>query len=301
MAVVQGNAALASDYNTLRTEVNKWFRDPNPSMTFGDGDQTYGWGGDAVSAVSQGQLMTALSMNGLIDRVNIGEDICNVVSGQLSQIVAGNAMTAAEFNAIETKSDLITTYRLNIEAAELSISGGGSSVRSTNWGAGLRIYARFGWTFSDFAHARYFFNSGGALTMSGNITGYSTGTGWDGAGINGILNAAGTITMNYTTTTQSGSGGTPQSIGYYDLTTSWQSIFKQNGTGAYSDADLEIWAIRDAAGSFFEFWYELTPGPSRDVDGTTTATAQQRKLINQSSGAVSLAITAPTYSLVQGF
>jgi len=301
MAVVQGNKALASDYNTLRTEINKWFRDPNPSMTFNDAQQTWGWGGDAVSAVSQGQLMTATQMNALIDRCNIGEDICNSVSGQLSQIVTGNLLTAAEFNAIESKSDLIDTNRLDIEAAEMSISGGGSTVRNTNWGAGQRIYARFGWTFTSFAKARYFFNSGGAVTMSANITGYSTGAGWDGQGINGILNDAGTITMNYTTTTQSGSGGSPVSKGYYDLTTSWQSIFQQSGTGAYTDADLEIWAIRNATGTFFEFWYELTPGSGRDVDGTTTATTQYRKLNNQSSGAASLTITAPTYSLVKGF
>ena len=223
MAVVQGNPALASDFNTLRGEVNDWFYDPNPSMTFGDGQQSYGWGGAAAAAVVQGNPMQASEMNTLIDRVNIGEDICNSVSGQLSQIVAGDQMTAAEFNAIETKSDLIDTNRLDIEAAELSLAAGGSSAKSTTWSA--MIDCQFSYTFADFAHARYFFNSGGAFNITASISGYSTGTGWDGAGFNEIFTTMGTILMNHTQTTQSGSGGTPTSIGFYDLTHSFHKSY----------------------------------------------------------------------------
>jgi len=295
MAVVQGNAALASDFNTLRGEINDWFRDPNPSMTFGDGQQTYGWGGDAASAVSQGQLMTALSMNSLIDRVNIGEDICNNVAGQLSQIVAGNQMTAAEFNAIESKSDLIATNRLDIEAAELGLQAGGSSVRSTTWSSA--IDCEFSYTFANFAKARYFFNSGGAFNISASITGYSTGTGWDGAGFNQIFTNMGTIWMDYTQTTQTGSGGTPSSIGYYDLTTSNQLIFQQTGTGAYSDAYFQIFGRRNSTGSIVYLLCGLTPGAGRSVNGTTSIFTQKRKLINQASGAESLTIDTPTYAL----
>ena len=298
MAVVQGNAALASDFNTLRGEVNDWFFDPNASMTFGDGQQTLGWGGSAAAVGVAGTLMTAAEMNTLIDRCNIGEDICNVVTGQLSQIVAGNPMTAAEFNAIETKSDLINTNRLDIEAAEMSLAAGGSSVRSTTWAAAIDCTFRY--TFADFAHARYFFNSGGAFNLSAAITGYSTGTGWDGAGFNEIFTTMGTILMNYTQTTQSGSSGTPTSIGYYDLTTGYQTIFSQTGSGAYTDATLVIAARYGSSGAYVEIRVTLTPGAGRSVDGTTTITTQKRKLINQTSGAASLTITTPSYSLVDG-
>jgi len=296
MAVVQGNAALASDYNTLRGEINDWFRDPNPSMTFGDGQQTYGWGGDAASAVSQGQAMTAAQMNALIDRCNIGEDICNSVSGQLSQIVAGNPMTAAEFNAIETKSDLIDTNRLDIEAAELSLATGGNTARSTTWSSA--VLCTFRYTFASFAKARYFFNSGGAFNISATISGYSTGTGWDGAGFNQIFTNMGTILMNYTQTTESGSGGTPTAIGYYDLTTGYQNIYTATGTGAYSDATLALAARYGSSGAYVELRLTLTPGAGRSVNGTTTITTQKRKLDNQSSGAVSLVIDTPSYSLI---
>ena len=298
MAVIQGNAALASDFNTLRGEVNDWFFDPNASMTFGDGQQTYGWGGSAAATVSVGESMAIAKMNALIDRCNIGEDICNVVTGQLSQIVAGNVLTAAEFNAIETKSDLIDTNRLDIEAAELSLAAGGSSVRSTTWAAAIDCTFRY--TFASFAAARYFFNSGGAFNISATITGYSTGTGWDGAGFNEIFTTMGTILMNYTQTTQSGASGTPTAIGYYDLTTGYQTIFSQTGSGAYSDATLVISARYGSSGAYVEILVTLTPGAGRSVDGTTTITTQKRKLIDQTSGLVSLTITTPSYSLIDG-
>jgi len=296
MAVVQGNAALASDFNTLRGEVNRWFADNYAgSISFGNGNQTYGWGGAAAAAVGQGNAMTAAQMNTLIDRCNIGEDIVALVIGTLPNIVAGNAMTAAEFNAIESKSDILTTNRLGMEGTELSLGNGGNSVRSVTWGAGIDCIFRY--TFTSFDKARYFFNSGGAFSIHAIITGYSTGTGWDGAGFNEIFTTMGTIIMDYTNTIQSGSGGTPTSIGYYDLTTSWQLIFSQTGTGAYTDALCNVYAKRNASGSYIEVAVGLIPGAGRSVNGTTTVTTQRRKLDNQSSGAASLTITAPTYSL----
>jgi hypothetical protein len=296
MAVVQGNKALASDYNTLRTEVNRWFADNYAgSISFGNSNQTYGWGGSAVPAVNQGDAMLASQMNALIDRCNIGEDICNSVSGQLSQIVAGNNILASEFNAIETKSDSITTNRLSIESAELSIGTAGNIQRSTTWSAAINCTVRY--TFTSFDKARYFFNAGGAIMTYGSISGYSTGTGWDGAGFNQIFTNLGTVSMNYTQTTQTGSGGTPSVIGYYDLTTSFANIFIQTGTGAYSDAVLTVAARRSSSGNWVEMRVTLTPGAGRSVNGTTVITSQRRLLNGQSSGAASLTITAPTYSV----
>ena len=298
MAVVQGNAALASDFNTLKDEVNKWFGDSNPSMVFGAGDQTHGWGGTNAAAVVQGNLMQASEMNTLMDRVNIGADIVNTVGGSIGNVSAGANIVASIFNSVETFSDALSTGRLDIEAAELSLAAGGNSVRSTTWSAAINCTFRY--TFASFAKARYFFNSGGAFNITGAITGYSTGTGWDGAGFNEIFTNMGTILMNYTQTTESGSGGTPTAVGYYDLTTSYVNIYTATGTGAYTDATLAIAARRSASGNYVEIRITLTPGAGRSVNGTTTITTQKRKLINQSSGAASLAITTPTYSLIDG-
>ena len=124
--------------------------------------------------------------------------------------------------------------------------------------------------------------------------------GWDGAGFNEIFTNMGTILMNYTETTESGSGGTPYAIGYYDLTTGFVNIYTATGTGAYTDATLAIAARYGSSGAWVEIRVTLTPGAGRSVNGTTTMTTQQRKLNNQTSGAASLTITAPSYSLIDG-
>ncbi len=301
MAVVQGNAALASDYNTLRGEVNRWFADNYAgSISFGNGNQSYGWGGSAVSSVSAGVTnMLASQMNSLVDRCNLGEGICSNVFGTLPQVVSGTGLpTALEFNNIESKSDSITTDRLNMQANKMSLTTGGSSVRSTTWSSAINCTFRY--TFASFDKARYFFNSGGALTILGSITGYSTGAGWDGEGFDGIFSGMGSIFMNHTETTQSGAGGTPTSIGYYDLTTSYETIFTQLGSGsyAYTDVGMLIEARYGSSGAYVELRVTLTPGLGRSVNGTTTITTQRRKLATQYSGGASLTITAPTYSLI---
>lgn len=300
MVVVQGNTALASEFNTLRGEVNRWFADNYAgSISFGNVNQSYGWGGSAATLVVKGDLMDPDNINPLVDRCNIGQDVVNSVSGNLSQIVVGALITAFEFNTIESKSDLITTNRLDIESAELSLVAGGSSSRSTNWGSAA-IDCTFRYTFASFDKARYFFNSGGAFNISGTISGYSTGAAWDGEGFNEIFTNMGTVLMNYTQTTQSGSGGTPTNIGYYDLTAAYQTIFSQTGAGVYSDATLVIEARYGSSGAYIEIRITLTPGAGRSVDGTTIITTQYRKLDNQSSGSASLTVSVPTFSLVDG-
>lgn len=300
MVVVQGNTALASEFNTLRGEVNRWFADNYVgTLSFGDPNQDYGWGGSAAGSTIQGNLIEASLMNPLVDRCNIGEDVVNVVSGALPQLVPGDVVLASEFNVVESKSDLITTNRLDIEALELSLTAGGSSSRATDWGSAA-VDCTFRYTFASFDKARYFFNSGGAFNISATIAGYTAGTGYDGEGFNEIFTTMGTILMNYTQTTQSGSGGTPTSLGYYDLSTSYQTVFSQTGSGAYTDATLVIEARYGSSGAYIEIRITLTPGSGRTVDGTTTITTQYRKLDNQSSGAASLTITAPTFALADG-
>ncbi len=297
MSVIQGFEAFASEFNTLQTKINKWFADNYPSISFGDSNQIFGWGGDDSTAVVSGSIMLASDMNSLIDQCNIGQIVVNNVSGVLPQIVADvDDILASQYNNIESKSDLINIYKLDIEPSELSLSSQISSIRATSYSTAINC--TFKHAFSNFNKSRYFWNSGGAIQILGTITGYSTGTGYDGAGINEILTTMGTVTMNYTETIQSGTGGTPTNIGFYDLTTSYQTIFTQTGTGVYSDAILLIESRIDAIGSYVETRVTITPESGKTVDGTTTIFNQFRKLDNQSSGTKTLVITAPTPSKV---
>jgi len=299
MAVTSGTTALLSEHTTLRTNVNLIFADNYPSITYGGANQVFGWGGAAASAAAG--VIDASEMNPLVDRLNVGKDVLSTVSGTLSQIAAATKIDASDYNTIDTRANLITAQRNNIDAAETSVSGTGSSVRSTTWSAAIYYQWRYTWT--NFAAARYFWNSGGQMRALGTITGYSTGTGWDGQGINQILTNCGTLIFDRTSTSQTGSGGSlATTTGFYDLPgTGWVLICTQTGTGVYTDAKLEVWVRRSATGNWAEFYYKLTPGAGRSVNGTTTGYSQFRKLDNQSSGAASLSITAPTYSLQHAF
>jgi len=296
MTVSIGNIIYASDYNTLRSEVNQWFGDPNPSMTFGNGSQSQGWGGSMDAVVNIGNDIEAAHYNSLADRCNIGEDIVNGVSGIVPQVVVGTDIEAADHNAIETKSDSIFTNRNNIEALELELLAGGSTARSALYSTSVACI--FTYTFSSFAQARYFFNSGGALNISGIITGYTFGWGYDGEGVDQALTTMGTVTMDYTSTT---GGGTPAaSVGFYDLTATFQTINTATGVGAYTNTIVVVSAQYRSGGAIVDLALTIFPDPApRTVDGTTTITTGFRKLYDQSSGGASLLVTSPVYSLTQ--
>lgn len=302
MAVLIGDVAQASAYNTLKSGINLWFGDSDPSMVFGAVNQTYGWGGTVPVNILTGELIEAVEYNPLIDICNLGTGIITSVSGDLSQVANPGLISASEYNNVETKSSSLSSGRFNIDSGELSLHAGTSDARTTNWSAAINCVFRY--SFSNFAEARYFFNSGGALNISGTITGYSEGAGWDGAGFNGIFTNMGTVTMDYTQTTQSGIGGTTTAIGYYDLTTAWQQIFSMDGavspyvyTYPYQDTYLNIYARYQGLGALVDIYVILTPGVGRTVDGTTTITSQYRKLDDQTSGSQSLSITAPSASV----
>jgi len=297
MAVVSGTTALKTQFSTLKDEVNRWFADNYAgTLSFGDGNQTYGWGGNEASDVFAGQRMESGAMNGLINRCNIGVEIVSSVSGLLTEISGGDIALASVFNAIESKSDLLTTGRLTIDAAETSILSGGSSVRSTNWSSAVDCTFRY--TFTDFDEARYFFNSGGSLSILGSISGYSTSFGFGGQSMNQIFNVMGTISMNHTETTQSGSGGFPSATGYYDLTTSFVSIFSQSGGAPYGTASITVQARRSSSGDWVELKVTLIPPGGDTIDGTTTITTNFTKLNSKALGTAALIITSPTYSLI---
>jgi hypothetical protein len=296
MAVSQGNKALASEFVTLNQAVSEWFGDNHSSVTFGDSNQDRGWGGTDVSDVITGDDMLVTEMNELIDRCNIGVNICSGVSGSLSYITVGSDILATDYNTIETKSSSILAGRLAIDPTELSLSLGTSTQKTTSWGT--TISAVFSLTFSTFAEARHFWNSGGAAVINGSISGYSTGAGYDGAGIDDILTNMGSVTVDYNSTAQSGSGASITSLGYYDTTTGYQQVLQQNGTGAYSNAYGRVNIARNATGTIFYIQCSLTPEAGRTVDGTTQLNCYYRKLDNQSSGTAALTITAPALALV---
>jgi hypothetical protein len=182
----------------------------------------------------------------------------------------------------------IVPFINNIEASEMSISSGIQNSRTSVWAASVDNIIRF--TFSDFNHSRYFWNSGGALSISFGAAGGSTP---NYTNFVTLFASMGTVTFDYQSTAQSGTGGIVSSgIGFYDLTTSWQQVFQQSiggpyGYGYYSvTQQITLYARRSASGNYVEIQTVLDDLDIGSVDGVITA---------------SLSITAPATSVQNTF
>jgi len=226
----------------------------------------------------------------------------------------GVAVTAHEQDAPSSNAydfqNLIASLdanRFNYQIGNMTLTNSAASTtRSTTWGGGTGgITAEFSVTFASEDAARYFFNTGGeirlALAHPSTLT--SRDTSWNTILSNLVLafraNAASKITGAY---------GTAQAIGYYQLTTAYQTIL--NGTnssiGAYTVNDFTISAravsitgLNGAKGSVVYFRVQLvdeqTNAFSDIVQSGTIATLSHLRATSTYS------LPSPTSSIVTSF
>lgn len=294
MSVNIGDPVQASDYNTLSNLIDDWFG--AASLSWGDPMQTYGWGGSNMPSVNIGDPITAAGFNEMFDRINIAAAIVDSTASTLSRVTAGDIIRASHYNNIETQESIIRVARNTIKASEKSIHAGTTDTRTTSWSATITSTIRF--DFDSMDNARYFFNSGGQLLLTLSLSGGSTGNALNWAT---LFSTLGTLSFSLDDTDISGSGGMASAIGYYDLTTGDQMILLASGTGAYTANNLTVEATRSADARYIELIVKLYDDHAGSVDGTTTLTAQYKKLDDQSSGSETLVINSPLVSVEDTF
>tara|TARA_Y100000361_G_C11117092_1_gene321021 strand:- start:506 stop:1183 length:678 start_codon:yes stop_codon:yes gene_type:complete len=137
--------------------------------------------------------------------------------------------------------------RFGIPSSSLTTDAADASTRTSGWGSSgtPEITHEFTMTFSNEAHARGFFNSGGEVlftaSRSGGTSGSSAGTiGSQNANWTSLLSAMGTLTFNLNNLTSSGSTGTSAAKGFYELTTSYVQMYIKYGSGAYASNYYKI-------------------------------------------------------------
>jgi hypothetical protein len=136
---------------------------------------------------------------------------------------------------------LLDTNRLNYQFGNMALaSSAASTTRGTTWDS--FIQAGFSIDYDSENAARYFFNTGGELRIAfaHPSTASSQDTDWHNMLDN--LN----IAFRAHSTAKLTGNGTGSSIGYYELTTSWQAVYTVNGTGAYSANSLVVYARADS-------------------------------------------------------
>lgn len=311
--VAVGDLITAAQYNTLQSRI---------ATILGTGSGQNGYGQTlSSSTVSAAAIIQAAEMDNLLvdmnaartHQVGSGTGLSNLDVGDIIGADASGADTTAGFNDYLDAMTTIEGAKFTIAGTQSDVEAATSSQRTSNWGAvgDISITHEFTVTFDDADHRRHFFNSGGEIRFSANISGQSGAKSNDWAT---MLSNAGTISMGYTATTTTGTG-TAAAIGNFDLNTGYQEIFSKSGTGNYAENEFTIQAkanstsqlqflvtFRDAdlgdqvlPGSNPGSDGIIVPGPAEDeaVNGTITSTVQQLRAIGSN-----VEVASPSYSNV---
>jgi hypothetical protein len=241
----------------------------------GYGDRGYGETSPNLTAVAAGNTITStqwVNLRSTINNLAAQQGTATTLLPTATVLASGATITShrtADGNAYDLPAmlALVDANRLTAAVANMTVtSSAASSTRATTWGAGISsITCTFNVTFADENSARYFFNSGGGIriALSHPDTTTPQNSSW-----NTILSNFNASFNANATTKLTGTYGNPQAIGYYQLTTAFQTIVDGTnapGTGAYSVNDFIIQAratvitgLNGAKGSVLEFKVTLT-------------------------------------------
>lgn len=224
-----GDIITAARYNNLQSRVAT-------IMGSGSGDDGYG---QALSSsqVAAAEVVTATHMSLLFDDLSAGrKHQTNVAPSEIALIVStdviedSNSTNKKGVAQFENLTTTLENEKFLIEANQGTAEAGIQAQRTTEWDGQLDHTVNV--TFTDGDHARHYFNAGGEVRFSANIS----PVGSEAKTINWatILANMQTVKFNYTSTTATGSG-TGSAIGYHDVTTSYQAVFDKAGSGQYTE------------------------------------------------------------------
>lgn len=247
MSAGQGQLIQYTDYNSIRTVVDSVM-----------GTGSTGYGQTLVSSdVSQGATITAVQW------LNLRTDMQKARQHQIGSAVGSSSATDGRNLVIPTSGLTITealraqfstfataidTNRRTIDTdavgGQFSAEGLVTGTRSSSWNGTLTNTVTI--TFSDANHPRYYFNAGGKIRVSANITtGTSKNNTW-----NTMFTQMGEFVMDYTSTTYTGSSATGSALGWDDLTTSNQLIGQKSApSGSYAENRYYIYARKSVDGT----------------------------------------------------
>ena len=281
MTYTAGSSIQAADFNTFANSagyMNELIADlhsgattlPNAGLGYGQTPLATVTALDNVAFTNWNLLYTAIR--------NVGTHQGTSVVPPLpaSGPIATDVISA--YNGPPTLSTLIGTLQTN----RFVIAPGQTALNtSTNVQPGATPWTNtltfnYSVDFGSWNNARYFFNSGGKITLGGAYSPIVTveDTMW-----NNMLVAMSPLVFDYTSTTpNSGSGGT--AIGFYGLTTAYQTIYTKihGGGGYYSASYMQVQAkLANIAGTngilnFTILLADEEVGIKEPKNGTTTYT-----------------------------
>lgn len=237
MSYEKGGIILAADLDGFLTTTNN---------VYGVGSSDRGYGQTAITqgSISAGSPILSTQWENLLSMIVVCANQQGTSTSTLppsSVFDAGQPVIAEEqappsSRPYEMANNItaIDTNRLNVSDTSLSVTTNVWTVtRASTWTTSITAEVSVIWDSEN--SARYYFNSGGQIRLHGAQPGSSPAdehwntTLTSGVGLVQFL-------VHSTTNTGSISGGT--SLGYFELTDSYQTIYYANsGGGSYYDAD----------------------------------------------------------------
>jgi hypothetical protein len=219
------------------------------------GSGTYGYGQDAasISTVSAAGTITATQWAGLVNSIN---KVLGHQGGAAAQLASGSSIgitagaTIAAFANVSTAVTTIGTNRLTFNSTRGTLVTGANFDATFSTSTFTRTITV---TFASADQARYFFNAGGRFSLVFTPSGLTDNA--KETSYNDLMTAIGTLHLDAETSTRTGTGETITTnglaIGYWDLTTSNQTILKLTSDNAnYTANTLEVlMRVAGAAGS----------------------------------------------------
>lgn len=259
MAYTSGGTIQALDYNLLTwggNSTGSYTSTPsNLAYVWGVGNGQFGYGQDVtpISAVTGGTTVSATQWSGLVYTLNRalghqGGSAAQLGSGANIGIVAG--ATIAAFANVSTAVGTVNTNKLNFNSTRGATTTGANKDATFSTSSFTQTITV---TFASADQARYFFNLGGRLSLVFSPSGLTDNS--KEQSYTDLMNAIGTLHLDQLTSTRTGSGETTTTnglaIGYWDLTTSNQTILKLTSDNAnYTGNTLEVFMrVAGAAGS----------------------------------------------------
>lgn len=302
MAVVTGNSIRADEYNGLQSRIAKVLGSPIIPDPFTDTTQAFGYGQtvrssqvtsitDSVTAEQVEDLRldmekayrhindTDLPMGSFAQGDIIGADKSGTdITFEFDEESEVTTRTFEDEDTSKGFNDFYT-YMTDIESNRFTMAVGQedpgdiiASSRTNSWSY-TSVDAQALYDFGSASAARAFFNAGGKITFEGS-TNLAEGSadsqarneGWDD-----MLTNVGLVRFGYNFTDVTGSTNgvdTTPSIGYYELTTSYQQVFRKNAdAGVYENSYWTIQARSEGSGRYIRFLITLRDdGPEGDPD-----------------------------------
>jgi len=256
---VAGELIYAADYNSIQSVVDS-------VMGLGAADEGYG------QAITSLQLIPSTTAQ-VIQWVRLRNDM---ILARQHQTGVDESASLTVANSSSTISSTIANQYFNfaqtIRSNRLTLAAAGNSstetlvdqTRTASWNGTLTHtvtitfpgYTTGSLTVTPANHARAFFNAGGKIWISSGRSGGTVGSpkniDWTTMLGNGSTQPSGfgTVEFGYTeTATVAGAAsasGTTYNLGWYDMTTSDQLVFrKQAPAGNYAENDYEIYARKN--------------------------------------------------------